>query len=668
MKRKFIGFFLVVALVATMAFGLVACNPDAVDDRYTVVYLGDSIAEALIGPSPLSERDNYGYYAIVGKTNGFKYYNHSVSGHKTSTGIVSGDGLFEMISRKDENAVLMRSHIKQADMIHVSVLGNNVLQYNIGLMLLEVADNDFEAKYEAGKGQIDPDKKTLINALEEGSLNDPLIRYSVDEVDENGDPVAKVYNFPPTYNDICDIVDKLKELNPKATIVFQKVYNPFFEGSKHLTPATMAKLAEITDEHGRFGEAGQKITTMAQYRKLADYLLGKLNGILDRYLEAHPGAFKVLDARGAFDEVAALDKNPDGSVNLGEGCQGSKLIYEDWTHPSNLGHAVIAGMTQNLLDEMGVSSPNALENYKAIRVDQINRLFKSIQGFDADAATEAINSAEEYLDVTLAYFDAIDGLTPVVPAVTEDSFVTDNSKTSFSRTTSFKVDASKTSVMGVPSVVTTLAMALVADTQNTYLEFTPDGKMHFQLRTNTGLLGDSLDGLLSLVKDFNEDFDLDRAKLGEMLAGVDIEESIDYYMEPMFPGFKAKLENGDLEGALKLLKNGLGFDITGLDYDDEGVKEILDYVAHNMALPPFLLEKLPADTQLTLTFDGQYYVKDVKGADGKAYKAIYVSHIGASDATQPFCVFDVSKNSKGERCLFFRMEFMAFNMAFVQNG
>ncbi|MDE7372539.1 MAG: hypothetical protein K2N18_00590, partial [Clostridia bacterium] len=56
----------------------------------------------------------------------------------------------------------------------------------------------------------------------------------------------------------------------------------------------------------------------------------------------------------------------------------------------------------------------------------------------------------------------------------------------------------------------------------------------------------------------------------------------------------------------------------------------------------------------------------IKGADGKTYKAIYVSHIGANDATQPFCVFDVTKNSKGLQCLFFRMEFMAFNMAFTQ--
>ena len=650
-----------------MAFSLVACNNNT-DNRYTIVYLGDSIAEALIGPSPLSERDNYGYYAIVGKTNGFKYYNHSVSGHKTSTGIVSGDGLLEMIAKNDENAVLMRSHIKEADMIHVSVLGNNVLQYNIGLMLLEVADPKFEEKYEAGKGALDPNAKTLINALEEGSLNAPLERDSLTEVDEDGEPVSVKFAFPPTYNDICDIVDKLKELNPKATIVFQKVYNPFFEGSKHLNDAAKAKLAEITDD-GRFGAEGQKITTMAQYRKLADYLLGCLNGILDKYLDAHPDAFKVLDASEAFDEVVAKDKNPDGTVNLNEGCLGSKLIYEDWTHPSNLGHAVIAGMTQKLLDEMGVSSPDALANYKAIRVDQINRLYKSIQGFDADAAIEAVNSAEEYLDVTLAYFKAIEKFKPVVPDVTDASFVTNNSKTSFAKTTRFKIDLANIGLMDDYKIssVLRLAIPMVTDAQNTYLEFTPDGKMHFQLRTAAGLLGESLDGLLNLVNNF-AGLNLDRAAIGEMLTGFNIEESIDYYMEPMFPGFKAKLKNGDLEGALKLLKNGLGFDITGLDYDDEGVKEILAYVAEHMALPSFLLEKIPADTQLTLTFDSQYYVKDVKGADGKTYKAIYVSPIGANDATQPFCVFDVSNNYKGEQCLFFRLEFMAVNLAFVQTA
>ncbi|MDE6302654.1 MAG: hypothetical protein K2M36_03600, partial [Clostridia bacterium] len=338
----------------------VACNsgtaptiPQPADDAYTIVYIGDSIAEALIGPSPLGERDNYGYYALVGRVNGFKYYNHSVSGHKTSTGIVSGDGLLEMISREDENGALMRSHLQEADMIHISVLGNNLLQYNLGLLMLEVADPEFEAKYAKGT--------TLINALENGSVDRPLFRDSVEEFEESGKPKKVKFDFPPTYSDICNIVATLKELNPDTTIIFQKVYNPFFEGSKHLSAAVMAKLAEITDD-GRFGAEGEPITTIEQQRALADRLLSYLNGMLDRYLAENPDSITIIDANKAFNKIVEMDKDENGNIDLSGNSLGRKLIYQDWTHPSNLGHAIIAGLTQDLLDELEVSSPDAVSN------------------------------------------------------------------------------------------------------------------------------------------------------------------------------------------------------------------------------------------------------------------------------------------------------------------
>ena len=65
MRKKILSVLLAVVLVASMAVAFVACDDG--NDKYTIVYIGDSIAEALIGPSPLGERDNYGYYALVGK-------------------------------------------------------------------------------------------------------------------------------------------------------------------------------------------------------------------------------------------------------------------------------------------------------------------------------------------------------------------------------------------------------------------------------------------------------------------------------------------------------------------------------------------------------------------------------------------------------------------------
>ena len=74
--KKVLSIFAVIALVAVFALSFVACDDkkDESPAAKTIVFLGDSIAEALIGPSPVSERDNYGYYALVGRVNGLNYF------------------------------------------------------------------------------------------------------------------------------------------------------------------------------------------------------------------------------------------------------------------------------------------------------------------------------------------------------------------------------------------------------------------------------------------------------------------------------------------------------------------------------------------------------------------------------------------------------------------
>lgn len=650
MKKKFVSILLAVLLVAVMGVSLVACNKDT--HKYTIVYIGDSIAEALIGPSPLGERDNYGYYAVVGKVNDFKYYNHSVSGHKTSTGIVSGDGLLEMISRNDENSVLMKTHLQEADMIHISVLGNNMLQYDLGLLMKEVADPQFVQKYNDGKNAENPEDKTLINALEEGSMDDPLVRTKIDE--KTGDEVEVEFAFPSTYQDICDIVARLRALNPKAEIVFQKVYNPFYDNSKHITDLVKADLAEITDD-GRFGHQGQKIVGTEHIRRVADYLLGCLNGMLDRYNDEHQNAkVRILDARQAFEDVTN-DPNV-GNGDLSENGWARKLIYEDWTHPSNFGHAVIAGLTQNLLDELKVSSPNAVKNYKSLRVDQLNRLYKNVENFNLQAAIDSVNNASDFYGVTVAYFKAIDGYTPVYEKAESNPV-----KSSFGKDVRLSVDMSKTQLgmSGIGELVPPI-MNFVVDFDDSYMLLKQDGTMHVQLRTVEGLFGEKLDDLLNLIKTFVPTLDL-----GEALTSFDIEGGVRDMVEPMFPGFAAKLKQGDLKGALDLIEASLGFNIVGLDYNNENVKYVLNYVAENMTLPSDLLDRLPADTRIAITFDTQYYVKELKGKDGKTYTGIYVSPIGANENTQPFCVFDTTYED-GKMKVFFKIDFMNLSIAFKE--
>lgn len=389
--KKIVSILICLVLISSLVVAFAACDDKAApaQDKKTIVYLGDSIAEALIGPTPLSERDNYGYYAIVGKINNFKYYNHSVSGHKTSDGMLnSGTGLLEMVSKEDEDGNLMRTHIQEADILHISILGNNALQYDMGYLLEDIAKPDFKERYAAGDSLV----YYMVNGSEGVAKEKITFTHRATGVEE-------VYNFPKTYQNICDIVAKLKELNPNAKIIFQKVYNPVFEGTTLLANEYWDELAKITDD-GRFGAEGTKITTWAQRRAVAQELLSYLNGVLDTYQANHPGDIYTLDVTDYFAKLAGNDLSKD-SV-------GAKLLFLDWTHPSNKGHAAIAAKTQLWLEEIGMADANALQNYKDLRIEQINRMYKGLEGFDADKAIAGINAASTIQAVSDAYFAATD--------------------------------------------------------------------------------------------------------------------------------------------------------------------------------------------------------------------------------------------------------------------
>ena len=436
--KKVLTIFIVVALVALTAVSFAACNEKPDDSNYAdgklnIVFLGDSIAEALIGSSPVSERDNYGYYAIVGRTNGYNYYNHSMSGHLTSGNMAdkSGEGLLEVISRPTEKATLIRTHIVEADVIHISVLGNNVLQYSLGSLMLEMADKlagieagsenswyqscfDRETDEETRKElkAYYADDKSLFDYLHDGGTLEN-VRPSIwsgdgetisfgDRFDgENPYTVDPKFNFPPTYQNIVDIVAKLRELNPTAKIIFQKVYNPVYEGTTLINKWEYKALAE------------KGYDTIAKVRELAGHLLDYLNGMLDEYNENHPDStVYTLDICKAFDDITKTDVK-DGVVDLSATSLGRSLIYQDFTHPSNFGHAVIAEETQKLLEQLGIASSDALAKYKAIKCDQLDRIYSGVQGFDLQAAKDAVNGADTYYATTRAYFDKTDGYVPV---------------------------------------------------------------------------------------------------------------------------------------------------------------------------------------------------------------------------------------------------------------
>ena len=124
MKKKVIAALLVIALLACCVAALAACNKNEGERKTEIVYLGDSIAEDILGASPLGLRHEYAYANVIGRRNDLTYYNHSVSGHLTKD-------LRAILENEDldyDRARGLLLHVSEADIIHISILGNDVLQ------------------------------------------------------------------------------------------------------------------------------------------------------------------------------------------------------------------------------------------------------------------------------------------------------------------------------------------------------------------------------------------------------------------------------------------------------------------------------------------------------------------------------------------------------------
>lgn len=81
MSKKIIAAILIAATCFACLAAFSACNNDD-DDKLSIVYLGDSIGEAVAGPSPVEEKDSMGYPGVVGQINDYYYHNRAISGTK----------------------------------------------------------------------------------------------------------------------------------------------------------------------------------------------------------------------------------------------------------------------------------------------------------------------------------------------------------------------------------------------------------------------------------------------------------------------------------------------------------------------------------------------------------------------------------------------------------
>ena len=570
MRRKFIAAALVIVMLACCVAVLAACNDDKAVEKTEIVYLGDSIAEGILGASPLGLRHEYAYANVLGRRNDLTYYNHSVSGHLTKD-------LRAILENEDLDYDMARGlllHVSEADIIHVSILGNDLLQsMNMNDVVLEAA----QGKYD------------IINGI-------------AATASEN----------------IAVIVDRLKELNPDALIIFQNVYNPLSEKSTLVNEPTRATLsAEYRIEEGDLRELGSGI-------------LDRLNGVLDNYLKDHPGAFVIADARSEFDRIFEEDYE-----------RGKGLIYPDYIHPSNEGHAVLADLTQGILEERGlVDGKKAIAEYKTMRKNVLANYFAE-SGADVAAATAAIDAAADCAAVTKAFFAATKGFTPAYNEI--DSSYAQQSVRTVDRDMDFEVRWGDSSIWeGADIDVISLASGY-ADKDKTGVILRTDGTMQIKLVVDAS----KLNGLLNNIGG--------GSALAGLLAGLgfDMSSFVTSYLEPIMPGFS--FDEDKILGSLQNAYDSLGVRFVSDGDTDAFVKDIARLLSEGVADDDFAIPD-----GFGIVVESKYTLREVTYPDGTTYTGVYL--IPSDPDTQPYLVLSLYKDEGGWQWLNCMVDFIKLDL------
>lgn len=551
MKRT-IAILLSLILVVSCVAVLVACDPKdkggetveqfywgegkdvAASDKTEIVYLGDSIAEGILGASPLSLRHEYAYANVIGRRNDFTYYNHSVSGHLT-------DDMLALISNEEgyDGARGLISHIKTADVLHISILGNDVLQ-----------DRD-EVKLEGNPyGKYVSMHQVVCDAMIRGNYDGLNIALYGDAAGEGREG---------SYGYVIKIIDRLIELNPDAVIIFQKIYNPIASVDTPLVKA---------DTRATLRKAGVDVT-LDSLHELGNNLIGRMNALLQKAVDEFNTARTAEDkwTLTTVDGLAAFNKIYDE-----KGADAAwKLIYPDGIHPSDEGHAVLADLTQAELERLGIANKNtALTNYKNMRCDFIDSKFALPNAAEVKAKISAATSCAEVTDI---FFRATEGVTP--------DYSIDHSAPVQSDTvveTQFRIDTFNTSVWGMPG--STIGGLLDLEKSGIFLR--SDGTMSLRLILNE-TASSTINGML-----------------GELLTGgtVDLSSFEETYLEPIAPG--ASLD--DINALLDTAYDCLGLKLIGYDpaNPDPGIAALIEGL-ENGRLPESL--SIPAGFGVELNYN-----------------------------------------------------------------
>ena len=608
MKRKVLLTLLVLVMTACCVATLVACNDDPVPpDKKEIVYLGDSIAEGILGASPLGLRQEYAYANVLGRRNDYVYYNHSVSGHLTK------DLLAILQNELDyDGARALLLHVSEADVIHISILGNDVLQ--------DRTDGAFES-----------DPVTMHNIILEAAKG----KYtSIDRV-LNGYTAGDVTTVGSVEN-IKGIVDALKRLNPDALIIFQSVYNPIMDVD---TPLIKQETRDALTE------AGFKIT-LDSLHYLGDLLIERLNSALTTVLETegYEDSFVIADGHAAFNEVYNADRS-----------RAERLIYPDGIHPSNEGHAVLADLTQGILEEKGLAkASSALAGYKVMRKNVLADYFA--EQTDVAAVSAEIDAAATCAEVTEIFFDATQGLKADYTDI-DYSYAERTDIVTVSEDISYEINWTSSSLMDIAKTLMNVIKTFI-DNEASGVTLSVDGTLQIKLAINPAQINDILkNGIGSLLEGFGIDLESFESGIGSFA---------ETYLEPIVPGFVP--EDGtsiadNILNAFALAESSLGLKVVcdDLAEREEFLKTLASVLFEGNIDAPIVIPD-----GFALVVESEYTLGGVTYPDGTYYPGVYL--IPSDPDTRSYLVFSEYSGTDGGSRLNLKVDFLKLDLWLTQRA
>jgi|GEM_PF-435639 len=608
MKRKVLLTLLVLVMTACCVATLVACNDDPVpSDKKEIVYLGDSIAEGILGASPLGLRQEYAYANVLGRRNDYVYYNHSVSGHLTK------DLLAILQNELDyDGARALLLHVSEADVIHISILGNDVLQ--------DRKDGAFES-----------DPVTMHNIILEAAKGEYT---SIDRV-LNGYTAGDVTTVGSVEN-IKGIVDALKRLNPDALIIFQSVYNPIMDVD---TPLIKQETRDALTEEGF------KIT-LDSLHCLGDLLIERLNSALTTVLatEGYEDSFVIADGHAAFNEVYNADRS-----------RAERLIYPDGIHPSNEGHAVLADLTQGILEEKGLAkASSALAGYKVMRKNVLADYFA--EQTDVAAVSAEIDAAATCAEVTEIFFDATQGLKADYTDI-DYSYAERTDIVTVSEDISYEINWTSSSLMNIAKTLMNVIKTFI-DNEASGVTLSADGTLQIKLAVNPAQINDILEnGIGALLEGFGID-------LESFESGID--SFAETYLEPIVPGFVP--EDGtsiadNILNAFALAESSLGLKVVCDDpaEREEFLKTLASVLFEGNVDAPIVIPD-----GFALVVESEYTLGGVTYPDGTYYPGVYL--IPSDPDTRSYLVFSEYSGTDGSSRLNLKVDFLKLDLWLTQRA